>query len=227
MRKMVARLLGVNALLLSLSACKTTINSDIYLGDVYAVMADRRPIELPIEIGFEVLSEKDCPQLADQLKPVLAEAWSGAEFIGCNAAGFTTVAQFRLGSEMVYEASNKKADSRYPIYLGVFDENGRVFISYFINSGAVKALEDKIPEAIASRRSGKEEIIASATINNDNSSSIVLEVGGAFVDGRPIQKNQEFELKKRMKLVVKLSDVSNASLSLAGGYANIASVPTR
>lgn len=213
--------------LLFLSGCKTNVSSDIFLTDIYSVMTSKRPAALPLELAFEVSGSEDCQKLQAGLTPAMAKAWSSAEFVGCDKVGFTTLAKFRVGSEIVYEASNKKSDSEMPIYLGAFDEEGRVFIAYFVNRDAVQRLESDVPKEIMNRRMGDRQLAMFATLNNDGESPLSVRVSSAFVDGEPVQGAKDVELVRRMKTSVQLSDVSNAAIERGLGYSVIASVPPK
>ena len=74
-----------------------------------------------------------------------------------------------------------------------------------------KRMEDKFRDSI--------DIADSAIVvelNNDERKPFEYYVAGVFIDSRPIHQEQQFELERRGRLQIKLSDVSTAYLAKAG-----------
>ncbi len=227
MNRSVRFFLGLVFVVLSVAGCKTNVSTDIYLTDVYKVMANKKPVSSPIEIAFEVPGKQYCQKAEEGLMVPMAKAWSSADFIGCEEVGFNTMARFRAGSEIVFEEENKKSDSAFPIYVGIFEEDGRIIIAYFINREAMNAFDASIPEDIRNRRSGEQDLVLTATFNNDGDLPVTVRVSNVFVDGKPVQNSRDVDLVRRMKAFVQLSDVSNAAIAQGLGYSAIASVPIK
>lgn len=211
----------------SLAGCKVGVQTDIYTADIMDVLGGSEGLTTPMVLAFEVPGADGCEKARAGLSTPLADAYKSAEFIGCEKEGFDTYAQFRVPVDLVHEKENDAPDSDQPIYIGArpIEDDGVIHVAYWLNTKALEKFRAGIPEELTRFQPSEPELHLSATLSNDLSDPLDLEVNDAFADGRAIQGTQTFELERRNEVRISLSNVTNAAMTQGDIAALIAYVP--
>lgn len=216
------RLTLLTAVLLT-SACKLAIQPDIYLSDVEAVRTQGKPLPTKALVMFEVPGEDKCAEASSLLVAPLSKAFASAEYKGCRKVDFNTFADFVVTTEIVQEKKNETADSKYPIYVGVFNEDdGSASLGVYQNVASMKALVKEINDASKYGNTSVDYNI-SGRIVNDTSGVATLVMENVYSNGNPVPYLQSLELERRGEVSISASDVFNDAFAL-GAWVTLARV---
>jgi len=195
-------------LYLCLSSCKINFFADLYTSDLIdlANSNDAKIIYLPMEVEFQVASCEDL----DNEKRMMSTYFSDFEFFSCdlNSEDFMSYAKAKVSAPVSNTNNIPKDLIGFHSYYS--EDKSYVFLDAIINNSFLKQLKDYVYEQTFQELTLSDSKLK-INLNNDVQSVKIL-VMPSFVDGKAIALDTEYELRKREKLTIETSNVSNSHL---------------
>lgn len=197
---------------LALSGCKTGLDANIFTTDVLAVSDTGKPLDTTATISIDATSEDQCAKFKDAIGKALLEGFSKAEFLECRKIEMTTVADFRVTIPMT--APQAAFTSALNIWAG--ELNGKIGVVLKPDFPRIDKIKAALPQEVTAMMGAEIEPQISLTITNDGTDPAKITMQGAFIDGKPYQLPETFEVSRRDELRIVLSDVGNAAFNNGG-----------
>lgn len=207
------------AALLALTACKTSVTSDLFTSDLVAA-TEGETVTAPIVIGLELPG--DCAEEGPKMLSAIRRKMTDAEFIGCERVNYDTYARFRAQAEILLIGKNDAAALPNTAFaIGVAREGATFTIKYLRNPDATRAIWDALPEDMTKYKKYELNPVLSAVLNNDLRSTVRITTDDVFADGKPIQGTHSRDLPRRDQVEIAASNVTNSAFGSTDTHATI------
>ena len=197
-----------------LSACKFNVTSDLYTSDLRDAVANQNANLMALAtLEIEVVSDEQCKENATEIADLLEGFVSKISTRGCVSKEFDTylVLDAKIPIVKGFNSWNQ-ANS----LLGIVVVESKRGVGVFFASDPVKfqILNKRVSDEFDQSLNLAESEVK-LNLRGDKQTETVA-VSGAFVNGRPIDRYTEFELARRGKLEILLSNVGSAHIESAG-----------
>lgn len=208
------------------------VSCAIKIDDVYKVWESKNDMPLSVNLDVEYSSKESCLSNGADLRRRLAQAWSFATLVGCEEVTDGAIGTFKLGTALVYQPDISRPFSDYPLYLGLYEDHGRIALAYMLNQGALISLlmrefdgkaELQEQRNLEGFRRGEIDAL-SAQLRGRHDRDVDVVIINVFMDDEPVAERREFILSRGTKTEILLSDVATSSLGLTN-QALIATFP--
>lgn len=216
------KLFIIVAALLTVQGCKPSVQSDIFIRDLYDVVATKKPIAVPVIIGMDIQNAKKCDEAKNKILPILSKYTSDLKFIECKDIKNSVTDKMFVETKMQIVIANEKGQINYSnLFAILVSENPfgvkDAFMLYALKSSNVKKLEKELDKMFSFQKVNIDSVDLKLKINNDTRDNVELRVGGAFVNGKPIAYGSPFLLSRRQFLDITPSDARSSYL-MTNGY---------
>ena len=212
----ISRLAGAALALALLAGCKMNLTADIYSTDLRDAMAGTTDLTTPATMAFEVPGTDKCAEhtakISEIMDGVVSEfAPRGCEKDGTDSFLFADMQILILTSEAEWQNQNALfglllIEGKNPDDIGV-----AVVMNLEKYRTLLARMKEKFHQTI-DLASSKVVLV----INNDERNPIAFAVRDAFTNAEPIHGERDFELNRRHKAKIRLSNVATAYLAKAG-----------
>ena len=197
-----------------LSACKFNVTSDLYTSDLRdAVVNQNANLMALATLEIEVVSDEQCKENATEIADLLEGFVSKISTRGCVSREFDT---YLVLDAKIPIVKGFNSWNRANSLLGIVAVESKMGVGVFFASDPVKfqILNKRVSDEFDQSLNLAESEVK-LNLRGDNQTETVA-VSGAFVNGRPIDRYTEFELARRGKLEILLSNVGSAHIERAG-----------
>lgn len=205
-------------LAVGVAACNPQISGDFYSGDVVDVLETDKPVIVPMRLGMPIQNEKKCEEHKNKMLPALERNSNNVKFLNCEdvQGNMYDLVNVEIDAETV-----KGMDVGDGQISGMFgarvakDETNRAEIIFVKTPKAAKAIKE-IDALYQFQSIELKGIEIKIRLNNDLRQAAQFVAGSSYVDGRPIDREASFELKRRAFIEVVPSNVRSQSLIANG-----------
>ena len=197
-----------------LSSCKFNVTTDLYVADVREVATNQiSDINSVATLELEMLSEKQCSESVDEIVKLMEGLVLNVSPRGCVERGFNTYLLVDTDIPVVNsEAVWRQVDSM----LGIMALASEGFVEVYVMNDVQKfeILSKRVRDEYFQSLEISESKIK-IVLNNDRQDETII-ARGIFLNENPVDGYKEFELKRRRKLEITLSDVGATHLGSNG-----------
>ena len=197
-----------------LSACKFNVTSDLYTSDLRDAVANQNANLMALAtLEIEVVSDEQCKENATEIADLLEGFVSKISTRGCVSKEFDT---YLVLDAKIPIVNGFNSWNRANSLLGIVAVKSKMGVGVFFASDPVKfqILNKRVSDEFDQSLNLAESEVK-LNLRGDKQTETVA-VSGAFVNGRPIDRYTEFELARRGKLEILLSNVGSAHIESAG-----------
>ena len=197
-----------------LSACKFNVTSDLYSSDLRDAVANQNANLMALAtLEIEVVSDEQCKENATEIADLLEGFVSKISTRGCVSKEFDT---YLVLDAKIPIVNGFNSWNRANSLLGIVAVESKRGVGVFFASDPVKfqILNKRVSDEFDQSLNLAESEVK-LNLRADKQAETVA-VSGAFVNGRPIDRYTEFELARRGKLEILLSNVGSAHIENAG-----------
>lgn len=203
--------LGVLALA-SLAACKVGLEVRAFTSDIVAIATGGPPLTTAATLSLEASTDEKCANYGPTMVEAIASGFGSAEFIACRRDNLTTWADFRVSLPITKAGTEVTT----PLAIWVGTMGGGHSVELQSNGPEIEKLVNALPDDVTDMLTGPLEPVISVVVQNDLPTAATISMHGAFIDGTPHQLPRETTLDRRGEILIRLSDVGNASLATIG-----------
>ena len=190
-----------------LFGCQINFNADLYSSDLISLgnHSEEQNISLPMTIEFQVA---DCDDLSSQNR-IFSTYFSEYEFVGCDVSSedFMSYVEARVSTSVT---NRTEISDLVGFQVDRSDDNKYIYVYVAINENSFKDLKEYVYNETFQELSLSESKFSVNFINDSGDTTIWIQ--SSFVDRKPIVYQTDFEIKKRDKMKIKLSDVVKSHL---------------
>lgn len=197
-----------------LSACKFNVTSDLYTSDLRDAVASQNANLMALAtLEIEVVSDEQCKENATEIADLLEGFVSKISTRGCVSKEFDT---YLVLDAKIPIVNGFNSWNRANSLLGIVAVESNRGVGVFFASDPIKfqILNKRVSDEFDQSLNLAESEVK-LNLRGDKQTETVA-VSGAFVNGRPIDRYTEFELARRGKLEILLSNVGSAHIESAG-----------
>ena len=199
---------------LSVAGCKMNLRADIYTADVMDAAAGTAGLVAPAKLALQVPDIEECDKHTSEIEAIMAGVVSHFAPKGCERADMESylVADIRMPI-VTSEAEWKASDALFGVLIREQEDGLGVGIGMKLSKYGVltSRMKEKFHQTVDIADS---RVIV--VLNHDEREAARVAVGGAFVDAKPVPDETEFDVQRRQRLVIRLSDVATAHLAGRG-----------
>jgi hypothetical protein len=230
--KFLATLVVLPAILF-LYGCAPEIDATVYIQDVYDVIDDQEPVEVPMTLRIPQSSLKKCNEDLDDIVYALELFLTVGENTKCISDGMNNFAE--LETVLVVEKYAPRGNSQ-PTLSSSLGSQGETLPLVYVGVAELENVEGgyslKITPSLSSDQieltlrsndkfrfmPGHDVPVFNIKIDNDSRDKIVFQANHAFVNQEPNPNSGTIELERRGTASVRLSDVASSYLQLGLPY---------
>ena len=197
-----------------LSACDFNVTSDLYTSDLRDVVANENANLMALAtLEIEVISDEECKENATQIANLLKEFISKVSSRGCLRKDFDNY--LALDTEIpIVNGFNSWNQVNSLLGIIVVESNVGIDVFFATDLDKFEVLNKRVSDEFdQSLNIAKSDV--KLNLHSDKQTEIVA-VSSAFVDRKPIDWHTEFELSRRGKMEIQLSNVGSAHIERAG-----------
>ena len=202
-----ARILSVFGLSFILFGCQINFNADLYSSDLISLgnHPEEQSVSLPMTIEFQVAS---CDDLSTQNR-IFSTYFSEYEFVGCdvNSEDFMSYVEARVSTSVT---NRTEISDLVGFQVDKSDDNEYLYVYVAINENSFEELKEYIYNETFQELSLSDSKFSVNFINDSGDTTVWIQ--SSFVDRKPIVYQTDFEIKKRDKMNIQLSDVVKSHL---------------
>ena len=202
------------------AACNPQISGDFYSGDVVDVLETGNPVVVPVRLGMPIQNEKKCEEHKNKMLPALERNSKKVKFLNCEDVQGKMYDLMNVEMDVEIVKGMDLSDGQISGMFGVRvarDEANRAEIIFVKTPKAAKAIKE-IDAVYQYQTIELKGIEIKIRFNNDLRQAAQFVVGSSYVDGRPVDQEASFELKRRGVIEVVPSNVRSQGL-IANGQA--------
>ena len=202
-------------LVLFLVGCKTDVTIEVFSSDLRAVSTENRAdMMTPMTMAIEIPSTDKCDEYGARIADVMKGLVHDFAPQGCKRNGMDSrlLAAFQVPLKPSMEAW-KKAPSLFGVTVG--DAESAIRVAVVLSLEKYDLLTKRM-RAEFHQRINLAESKVTVVLNNDERTPLTIYTGGVFLNKDPVHAGREFNLKRRGKAVIELSNVSSAFLAKHG-----------
>lgn len=204
---------------LAVAGCKMNLTASLYSTDIREAASGKTGLFAPARLSFQVPSVDECAKYTAQISEIMAGVVKDFSPRGCGKVGLDSYLLADIQMPLVVSNTWGAADSLFGLIV-TRRESGDILAVIALNKQKYEILTSRMKNKFG-RKVDIEESNVTLIVNNDERASARLWVTGKFLNNVPVLNNKNYELPRRHKAEIRLSDVSTAALALrglAGGF---------
>ena len=227
--KTMKRLMGAAVMMaiFIVAGCKMNVTADLYSTDLRAVEAGTAGLTTPGTMAFEVPGADKCNEHAANISEIMEGVVSNFAPRGCEKDGAETFLLADTQMPLLPQGTDwQNPDALFSLLVMPRRNTDHVVVAVVMNLRKYRRLLARMKEKFHQSidlASSKVVLV----LNNDERNTIRFSVRDSFLNGDPIHGEQEFELGRRHKAEIRLSNVTTAYLVKKGIARGIALRGTR
>lgn len=195
------------------AACKMNLTTDVYPTDLWDAVAGFEGLTAPTTMAFQVPNADDCNEHAVQISEIMFGIVEDFSPKGCGDEGMES---FLFADTQVPVVSSvlawKNTDALFGIL--VIPNNDGIRVALYMNMYKYGILTDRMEDEFLGVDLDTSALMI--VLNNDSRDTIEFSVSDVFVNGEPVLGTANYELPRRYKAEIKVSDVATAYLARHG-----------
>ena len=200
--------------LIFLSGCKFNVTADLYIADIReVVLKENSNLTTSATLEVEVPSQEKCNESSDELIRLMEGLVLNLSPRGCVDIGFSTYLLLDTDIPIVNGMiAWEQADTLLGVMTLISDNVVQVYMMNNLEKFEIlsKRVRDEHFQSLDISKS-----IIKVILNNDAQTETIT-ARGVFLNGDPVDNFEEYELKRRKELEIKLSNVAAANLGTDG-----------
>ena len=200
--------------MLAVAGCKMNLTADIYTTDLRDTAAGAEGLTAPGRLALQVPNADECAKHTAEIAAIMAGVVSDFSPKGCERAEMESFLLADIQMPFVTSESTWNAsDSLFGIY--VWEQEGDIGASIAMNLEKYGILAARLKEKFHQTV----DLAASKVVlilNHDERKPIEVVAEGVFVNADPIPVARVFQLERRQRLEIRLSNVGTAYLAKQG-----------
>ena len=211
--------------IIALSACKPTIDLDLFIQDLYDVAKTQNGITVPAIVGIPIDDSKKCEEAKNKMLPILRKYSLGIEFIECKEVKGEIYDMMSVKMDtQILSTKDSRLDWSGLFSVFVFDQARaatNLIEIYLLATNKLGDLSSDLDRQFLFQTVDIDDVKIELRIKNDTKNDVELSVGGARVDGKPIAPPHPFKLTRRDYLKIVPSKI-NVQYLLSRGFVPLA-----
>ncbi|WHA43223.1 DUF7424 family protein [Agrobacterium larrymoorei] len=223
----IRKLSGVCLMAVALASCEQKLSATLYLRDIQQMMTSNQHDETPVDIKIDILEtgmENQCDRPSGrEIVDLVGSYFEKATLLGCEkiAGSMNGRMSIKVTTRLSY-TEQAEAPVKYLLEFQAGPRPNEVSDPLFIRFDPEKYadLQAKVKRLNAMTSIKLSEARIALTINNDLREDAPLTIySGAYVDGQPMEFQQNRILKPREETLIEFGNVKSAFLGQYGwGY---------
>jgi len=224
---MLRKLSGVCLIAVALTSCEQKLSTTLYLRDIQQMMTSRQHVEMPVDIKidiFETGMENQCDRPSGkEIVELVGAYFERANLLGCEkiAGSMNGRMSIKVTTRLSF-TEQAGAPVKYLLEFQAGPRPAEVSDPLFIRFDPAKYadLQAKVRRLNAMTSIKLSDALITLTINNDLREDVPLTIySGAYVDGEPMEFQQNRTVRPREEILLEFGDVKSAFLGRYGwGY---------
>lgn len=202
-------------IIISLGACKTTINTDLYMQDICDVADHGNTVTISSMVSIPIQSQKKCDEAKNKIIPIPQKYGADVKFRQCNDL------KGQMNDEMIVDipvdivTSSESTFSWNGIYTVYVYKNPfgseKLLRLYVVASDKLPLIEKEIDDQFRFQTIKIDDVEVVINLNNDTRADVEVYTGGPFVNGVPV-RGHSYKMKRINELIVIPSNVKTKLL---------------
>lgn len=205
----------VVGLAIVLAGCKTNLTADIYSSDLRDTVAGTAGLTAPATMAFQVPGTDDCPKHTAEISEVMTGIMPfeprGCESVEMESYLLADIQVPILDSESTWKGS----DALFGLIARKLEGSEDVGVAVIMNREKYDLLATRTHEKFHQRINLAESKVT-LILNNDERTPLHFRARDVFVNTEPVHGEREYELTRRHKVEIRLSNVATAYLAKSG-----------
>ena len=202
-------------IVVALAGCKTNLTADIYSTDLRDATTGTAGLTAPATMAFQVPSTDDCPEHTAEISQVMTGimpfAPRGCESVEMESFLLADIQVPILSSEMAWQDS----DALFGLLVRKVEDSEDIGVRVVMNLEKYGLLAERTHEKFHQRINLAESKVT-LILNNDERTPLAFQTRDVFVNAAPAHGEHEYELTRRHKAEIRLSNVATAYLAKSG-----------
>ena len=202
-------------LVVALVGCKTNLTADIYSTDLRDATTGTAGLTAPATMAFQVPGTDDCPahtvKISELMTGIMPIAPRGCESVEMESFLLADIQVPILNSETAW----KDSDELFGLLVRKLEDSEDVGVSVVMNVEKYSLLAERTNEKFHQRINLAESKVT-LILNNDERTPLTFQTREVFVNAEPAHGEHEYELTRRHKAEIRLSNVATAYLAKSG-----------
>ena len=202
-------------LTLILIGCKTNLTADVYSSDLRDAMAGTVGLAAPATMSFQVPGTDDCPEhtvkISELMTGIMPITPRGCESVEMESFLLADIQVPILNSATAW----KDSDALFGLLVRKPEDSEDVGVLVVMNLEKYGLLAERTNEKFHQRINLAESKVT-LILNNDERTPLSFRTREVFVNAEPAHGEHDYELTRRHKAEIRLSNVATAYLAKSG-----------
>ena len=199
----------------ALVGCRTDVTVEVYSSDLRVVDKDNK-LTTPGTMAIEIPSANNCDEYTPQVVAIMKGIVEKFKPQGCKRERMDSFLLAEIDLPIVPSLETWAAqDALFGVVVSEDPKNRERAVLVTLNNDKYEILNKRMRDKFHQKADLSKSKVT-VILHNDERKPLVFQAGAVFVDGMPILARQLFNLKRRSKARLELSNVHTAFLSKKG-----------
>ena len=203
---------GVVPLTLFLAACNAHVTGELDLSSLSDFVDGSVDQTAPATLAIQVVDEEDCAKHALKIAETLAGILKDFTPLGCENMQGDSYLMADINIPIIDSFNNWLATDSLLGFWVRSTGSDKLYVEILLDTGKFQAANALSADSHYTLTNSRITTI----LNNDGLTSLSFSVSDVFVNSSPVQDEQTFNLERRHKAHIQLSDVAVAKLERSG-----------